>query len=131
MKLVLQVVEQLSAGFSEAPGGSCPCCSAVLWQGGTHRSGSWTGRSPFLLASPAIPFLSLLLLDPNTNEVTKQKCGLHSPASAPQTKAQRRIWNLETKLYNWCTYPEPLGAQQNHWVLTNMGPFSSVSCDYE
>lgn len=131
MKLVLQVVGNCQLGSAEAPGGSCPCCSAVLWEGGTHRSGTRTGRSLLLLASPGVPFLSLLLVDPNTDEVAKQKCGLHCPASAPQSEAQRRIWNLETKLYNWYTYAEPLGAQQNDRVLSNMGPFSSGSCGYE
>lgn len=95
-KLVLQVLEKLSAVYSRCSGKELPVlhCRSVTRVVLTEAGDRQEGVSSLLLPSPAASLLSPLLMEPNTEQTTKQKC-VFLPSSPSPT--EQSTLDLELK----------------------------------
>lgn len=124
-KLVLMLVS-LRLGYDKAGsasvGKTVSWVQPLLWEGTVCTAvvlpgcGGWTGAgdrqegvSSLLLPRPAASLLSPLLMEPNTEQTTKQKC-VSSPSSPSTTEQSTAGSGAERQQFNWCTDSKPLGC---------------------
>lgn len=82
---------KLLAGFSRGSGRELPVLQCSARGGWYPQEWDMDRKESPPLPQPCSPLLESPLGGPDTDEVANLKGGLHCPAAAPQSEAQRRI----------------------------------------